>query len=65
MTLIERCRTETHIVHLPLKETTITLEDVAVQLGFSIDGEPGVSSGDLASVYEELLGFVAPKIVVQ
>ncbi len=44
--LVERWRPETHTFHLPCGECTITLEDVAVQLGLPIDGNAvtGVSS---------------------
>ncbi|RYQ89294.1 hypothetical protein Ahy_B09g096011 [Arachis hypogaea] len=37
---VERWRPETHTFYLPWGECTITLEDVAMQLGLSIDGEP-------------------------
>ncbi|KAK5803771.1 hypothetical protein PVK06_031420 [Gossypium arboreum] len=37
-TLVERWRSETHTFHLPCGECTITLEDVALQLGLPIDG---------------------------
>jgi len=43
----------------------VTLEDVAVQLDLPIDGEPitSVSSGDLVSLCDNLLGFVPPEMV--
>ncbi|MBA0771999.1 hypothetical protein Gotri_007446 [Gossypium trilobum] len=37
--LVERWQPETHTFHLLCKETTITLDDVAVQLGLSVNGE--------------------------
>ncbi|XP_017647921.1 protein MAIN-LIKE 2-like [Gossypium arboreum] len=36
--LVERWRPETHTFHLPCGECTITLKDVALQLGLPIDG---------------------------
>ncbi|KAE8725025.1 hypothetical protein F3Y22_tig00009023pilonHSYRG00147 [Hibiscus syriacus] len=45
--LIERWRPETHTFHLPCGECTITLEDVAMQLGVQTNGMPVVMSHDL------------------
>ncbi|KAG8498574.1 hypothetical protein CXB51_004834 [Gossypium anomalum] len=44
--LVERWRPETHTFHLPCGECTVTLEDVALQFGLSIDGDAvtGVST---------------------
>ncbi|KAA3465584.1 Protein viaA [Gossypium australe] len=44
--LVERWRPETYTFHFPCGECTVTLEDVAVQLGLPIDGSPvtGVSA---------------------
>ncbi|MFQ6632571.1 hypothetical protein Gotur_008745 [Gossypium turneri] len=44
--LVERWRLETHTFHFPCGECTVTLEDVALQLGPPIDGSPvmGVSA---------------------
>ncbi|XP_012453549.1 protein MAINTENANCE OF MERISTEMS-like [Gossypium raimondii] len=36
--LVERWRPETHTFHFPCGECTVTLEDVALQLGLPIDG---------------------------
>ncbi|MFQ6621336.1 hypothetical protein Gotur_003105, partial [Gossypium turneri] len=57
--LVERWRPETHTFHFPCGECTVTLEDVAMQLGLPIDGRPvmGVSSfTDLAALCYQLLG---------
>ncbi|XP_057757051.1 protein MAIN-LIKE 1-like [Arachis stenosperma] len=37
---VKRWRPETHTFHLPWGECTVTLEDVAMQLGLPINGEP-------------------------
>ncbi|XP_011648507.1 serine/threonine-protein phosphatase 7 long form homolog [Cucumis sativus] len=42
--LIERWKLETHTFHMPCGECTITLLDVAVQLGLLVDGELVVGS---------------------
>ncbi|KAH1097053.1 hypothetical protein J1N35_013974 [Gossypium stocksii] len=57
--LVERWRLETHTFHLPCRECTITLEDVALQLGLPIDENAvtGVSSiSRPATICYELLG---------
>jgi len=43
-TLCERWRIETHTFHMPLGKTTVTLEDVSLQFGVPIDGEPVTGS---------------------
>ncbi|QHO30032.1 uncharacterized protein DS421_8g229910 [Arachis hypogaea] len=66
---VERWRPETHTFHLPWGECTVTLEDVAMQLGLPVDGQP--VSGTLRSwskfhqrdIWEwchELLGVLLP-----
>ncbi|BAU01293.1 hypothetical protein VIGAN_11049800 [Vigna angularis var. angularis] len=61
--LVERWRVETHTFHLPLGESSITLEDVALQLGLPIEGHvvTGISSGPLTVFCHQLLGDVPPE----
>lgn len=56
--LVERSRQETHTFHLPVGETTVTLQDVAVLLGLRIDGRPIISPiiPDVRTMCQELLG---------
>lgn len=57
--LVERWRPETHTFHLPVGECTITLQDVALQLGLRIDGRSvtGVTThDDWRALAYELLG---------
>ncbi|KAG8492470.1 hypothetical protein CXB51_009567 [Gossypium anomalum] len=57
--LVERWRPETHTFHLPCGECTVTLEDVALQLGLPIDGSPvtGVSAiAESAALCYSVLG---------
>ncbi|KAG8488910.1 hypothetical protein CXB51_016843 [Gossypium anomalum] len=57
--LVERWRPETHTFHLPCRECTITLEDVAVQFGLPIDGNAVTSVSSIsrpATLFYELLG---------
>ncbi|KAE8680644.1 BEL1-like homeodomain protein 2 [Hibiscus syriacus] len=48
--LIECWRPETHTFHLPCGECTITLEDVALQLGVQTNGMPVVMSHEFNNV---------------
>ncbi|KAG8481229.1 hypothetical protein CXB51_025994 [Gossypium anomalum] len=62
--LVERWRLDTHTFHLPYGECTITLEDVSLQPGLSInrDGVTGsVVSVDWSATYDQLLGKVLNK----
>ncbi|KAF1878840.1 hypothetical protein Lal_00047512 [Lupinus albus] len=59
--MVERWRSETHTFHFPNGECTITLEDVAYQLGLPIEGKAiiGDTSMDWGDLCLQLLG-VAP-----
>nr|KYP43631.1 Serine/threonine protein phosphatase 7 long form isogeny [Cajanus cajan] len=61
--LVERWKPEIHTFHLPVGECTVTLEDVALQLGLRIDGKPVTEPTfyDWDELCYELLGFVLPK----
>jgi len=66
--LLERWMIETHTFHFPHGETTMTLEDVVVLLGLSIDGD--VVTGptmveDIFSTFPEHLGVIPPPTVIR
>ncbi|XP_052476337.1 serine/threonine-protein phosphatase 7 long form homolog [Gossypium raimondii] len=54
--LVERWRPKTHTFHLPCGECTVTLEDVAVQLGLPIDGN--AVTGAVRAYIMHLIGGV-------
>ncbi|CAL0316475.1 unnamed protein product [Lupinus luteus] len=58
--IVERWRPETHTFHLPTGECTITLEDVSMQLGISVNGLPvtGPTFFDWNELCHELLGKI-------
>ena len=58
-------RTKTHTFHFPQREATITLQDVALQLGLKIDGLPGIMTGDVRVVCQALLGNTPPNKYVK
>jgi len=62
-TLCERWRIETDTFHMPFGETTVTLEDVSLQLGVPIDGElvTGSSFGNLIELCKKLLENISTK----
>ena len=60
--LVERWQLETHTFHVPVREMTITLQDVAIILGLHIDGPTviGTCMFDVVELCEELLGVAPP-----
>ncbi|KAH1097542.1 hypothetical protein J1N35_014463 [Gossypium stocksii] len=63
--LIERWRPKTHTFHLPYGKCTITLEDVQLQLGLSVNESVltwSVQSVDWGVVCYDLLGAILDNI---
>ena len=60
--LVERWWPKTHTFHLPVREMTITLQDVAIILGLRIDGPAvtGTCALDVVELCGELLGVTPP-----
>ena len=64
-TLVEWWRPETHMFHLPHGEMGITLQDIEVMLGISVDGLPvtGRTNYDWSLLCQELLGHEPPPVI--
>lgn len=62
-TLVKRWRLETNTFNLPCREVTITFQDVALQLGLSVDDLVVTGRGKLDDPWgtcERILGRVPP-----
>ncbi|MBA0817964.1 hypothetical protein Gohar_021549 [Gossypium harknessii] len=63
--LIEKWRPETYTFYFPCRECIITLEDVQLQLGLTVDGSTlieSVQSADWGAVCYDLLGAISDNI---
>ena len=58
--LVERWRPETHMFHVPVREMTITLQDVTILLGLRIHGPAvtGTCVFDVVALCAKLLGVI-------
>ncbi|KAL8548048.1 hypothetical protein ACS0TY_007379 [Phlomoides rotata] len=60
---MDRWRPETHTFHFPVGEVTVTLQDVTIICGLSIEGElvvcrePNRTKEDWHQYYQQWLGF--------
>ncbi|KAL9670711.1 hypothetical protein QQ045_008269 [Rhodiola kirilowii] len=60
--MVERWRSETHTFHLRYREMTITLEDVGILTGVSIEGKGVTTNQEVDSdLCMQLLGVVPPQ----
>ena len=64
--LVKRWRPETHTFYLPIREMTITLQDIAIILRLRIDGSAvtGTCVFDVAELCGELLDVTPPADVL-
>ena len=58
--LVERWRPETHTFHFPIGECTVTLEDMTLQLGIRVDGQPVIRS---ISISKERIGDLCQSLL--
>ena len=50
--LLKRWHPETHIIHLPFSEATITLQNISILTGLSVDGEAVTGANPTLSIPE-------------